>query len=278
MAARALLASRAARAYARAAVQAHRRVGAILVVVAIAGSAGAATAAAFEPIEGVWRIETSTRGEFLIQQRGPRQFVRTIIQGNRDCRTDESGFRARVGEATPIAGGKLDYTLRPVFRSQTCRSEGIGQGIIRIVSTDPQNYRQAACSARPGTGPPQYDANFRPTSSNTICRVAVRIRPPRRPVRARDVVKVPRVNCTRRARQFGRRVRLRLANPANEPVESAVVRLGKRALYRYRYPGTLRRSVLVRLPRRAARVRVVVKTTSNKSLASGRRYGACALR
>ena len=176
-----------------------------------------------------------------------------------------------------MAGGKLDYTLRPVFRSpRTCRSEGIGFGIIRIASTAPQDYRQVACSARPGTGPPQYDASFRPTASNTNCRVAVRIRAPRRPVKPREVVAVPRAACTQRARQFGRRVRLRLTNPANEPVESAVVRLGRRVLYRYRYPGTLRRSVLARLPSRAVRVRVAVKTTSNKSLSSARRYAACA--
>lgn len=205
---------------------------------------------------------------------------RTTIKGRDDCRPDERGFRALLGEETDIRGGGLDYALDPVFRAnETCGVTGVGQGIIRVTSTDPANYRHVACSARPGTGPPQYDASFEPTSSNTICRTSVRLRAPRPPVKPRDVTVLRRApRCTRRTRARGRRLRVRLTNPANEPVRTAVVRVGRRVIYRYEYPGRLRRSLVVRLPRRAARVRVAVRTTSNKTLASGRRYAKCARR
>lgn len=236
----------------------------------------AAPAAAFEPIEGVWRTETSTAGEYLIQQSAPGVFRMTTIKGNRHCEPDESGFRALVAERMLLRGSGLDYTWSPVYRFGDCSVDGIGQGIVRVLSTEKDSYRHVLCGARPGTGAPQFDAEYRPTADNTACRFAVRIRAPRRPVKARSLVRVRKApRCTRRTRARGRVARLRLLNPANEPVLSIRVRLGRRVLYSYDYPGKLRRLVKVRLPRRAARVRVIARTTSNKRFAVTRRYGRC---
>lgn len=235
----------------------------------------AAPASAFEPIEGVWRTETSTAGEYLIQRTAPGVFEMTTIRGNRHCSPDESGFRARVTEQMEIRGAGLDYAFDPVYRFPDCRIDGIGQGIVRVLSTAPR-YRHVLCGARPGTGPPQFDAEYRPTAANTACRFAVRIRAPRRPVTARSFARIPaKVRCTPRARARGRFAKLRLVDQANEPVLSIRVRLGARVLYRYDYPGKLRRVLRLRLPRRAARVAVVVRTTSNKRFDLARRYGAC---
>jgi hypothetical protein len=238
----------------------------------------AAPAAAFEPIEGVWRTETSTAGEYLIQRSGTGLFEMTTIKGNRHCEPDESGFRSLVTERMGLRGAGLDYAWDPVYRFGDCRVDGIGQGIVRVLSTDPRSYRHVLCGARPGTGAPQFDANYEPTASNTACRFAVRIRAPKAPVKARSLVRVRKApRCTRRTRARGRVARLRLLNPVNEPVLSVRVRLGRRVLYSYDYPGKLRRLVKVRLPRRAARVRVIARTTSNKRFTVGRRYGRCAV-
>jgi hypothetical protein len=235
----------------------------------------AAPVSAFEPIEGVWRTETSTEGEYLIQRSGPGTFKMTTIRGNDHCLPDESGFRARVTEQMELRGSGFEYVYDPVYRFPDCSIDGIGQGIARIVSTAPR-YRHVLCGARPGTGPPQFDAEYRPTDSDTACRFAVRIRPPVRPVRPASVVRVPRKPaCTRRARLRGRVAPLRLLDPANEPVLSIRVKLGRKVLYRYDYPGKLRRRVRVRLPRRQSRVSVLVRTTSNKRFDVARRYGAC---
>jgi len=235
----------------------------------------AAPASAFEPIEGVWRTETSTAGEYLIQRAGPGVFAMTTISGNRHCRPDESGFRARVTERMEVRGSGLDYAFDPVYRFLDCSIDGTGQGIVRVVSTAP-SYRHVLCSARPGTGAPQFDAEYRPTAANTVCRFAVRIRPPKRPVSPASIARIPRkVACTRGARVRGRVVPLRLINPTNEPVLSIRVRLGGRLLYRYDYPGQLRRAVRPRLPRSASRLTVVVRTTSNKSFSIARKYGSC---
>lgn len=235
-----------------------------------------AAAAAFEPIEGVWRAETSTRGEYLIQRSGPGVLKMTTIHGNRHCRPDESGFRSRVTEQVELRGGGLDYVFDPVYRFTTdCRIDGVGQGIARVLSAGPQ-YRHVLCSARPGTGPPQFDAEYRPTAANTVCRFAVRIRAPKRPVRARAIARVPgKVACTSRARVRGRVALLRLVNQANEPVLSIRVRVGGRVVYRYEYPGKLRPRLRLRLPSRAARVTVAIRTTSEKRFQVAQRYGAC---
>ncbi len=136
----------------------------------------AAPVSAFEPIEGVWRTETSTEGEYLIQRSGPGTFKMTTIRGNDHCLPDESGFRARVTEQMELRGSGFEYVYDPVYRFPDCSIDGIGQGIARIVSTAPR-YRHVLCGARPGTGPPQFDAEYRPTDSDTACRFAVRIRP-----------------------------------------------------------------------------------------------------
>jgi len=235
----------------------------------------AAPASAFEPIEGVWRTETSTAGEYLIQRSGPGMFKMTTIRGNRHCLPDESGFRARVTEQIDVRGAGFDYVYDPVYRFPDCSVDGVGQGVIKVISTAP-SYRHVFCAARPGTGPPQFDAAYQPTASNTVCRFSVRIRPPKPPVRPASIARVPKKPaCTRAARRRGRIAPLRLLNPANEPVLSIRVRLGGRVIYSYDYPGKLRPRVKVRLPRRASRVAVVVRTTSNKRFTVARRYGAC---
>jgi hypothetical protein len=253
-----------------------RRIAAVCAAGTLAAAA-AEPAIAFEPIEGVWRTETSTNAEYLIQQSAPGVFKRTVIKGRTDCQPDESGFRALVTEETDVRGAGFDYLYAPVYRfNSTCEVDGIGQGIVRIVSTDPQSFRHVFCGARPGTGAPQFDANYRPTASNTSCRFAVRIREPEAPVAVKDIAKVPRApRCTASRRKRGRVAKLRLREYANEPVLSLQVRLGKRVVYRYEYPGVLRRTVKLRLPKRGARLRLVVETTSNKSFKSSRRFGAC---
>lgn len=238
-------------------------------------AATAAPASAFEPIEGVWRTETSTAGEYLIQRSGPGTFKMTTIRGNRHCLPDESGFRARVTEQIDVRGAGFDYAYDPVYRFPDCSVDGVGQGVIKVISTAPR-YRHVFCGARPGTGPPQFDAAYQPTASNTVCRFSVRIRAPKPPVRPAALVRVPkRLACTRAARRRGRTMPLRLFDPANEPVLSIRVRLGGRTIYSYEYPGKLRRRVKVRLPRRPSRVTVVTRTTSNKRFTVARRYGAC---
>lgn len=235
----------------------------------------AAPATAFEPIEGVWRTETSTSAEYLIQESEPGVLTMTTIHGNRHCMPDESGFRALLGEEIEVRGSGLDYVFDPVYRfNSTCAIDTIGQGVARVISTDPQSYRHVLCSSR--TGPPQYDDEYRPTAAGTVCRFAVRIREPEEPVTLGAIAKVPRApRCTKARRARGRTAKLRLRNYANEPVLTLQVRLGKRTLYRYEYPGPLKRRVKLRLPKRASRVTVVVETTSNKSFERTRRYRAC---
>jgi hypothetical protein len=237
----------------------------------------AAPATAFEPIEGVWRTETSTSAEYLIQQSAPGVFKMTTIHGNAHCMPDESGFRALLGEEMEVRGSGLDYVYDPVYRfNSTCEIDGVGQGIARVTDTDPQNYRHVLCSARPGTGAPQFDANYQPTSANTVCRFGVRIREPEKPVSLGAIARKPRApRCTPARRARGRVATLRLRNYANEPVLALQVRLGKRLRYRYEYPGALRRTVKLRLPKRGVRLRVTVETTSNKNFRRGWRYGAC---
>jgi hypothetical protein len=238
-------------------------------------AASAAPASAFEPIEGVWRTETSTAGEYLIQQASPGVFKMTTIRGNRHCMPDEKGFRARVTEQVEIRGGGFDYAYNPVYRFPDCSVDGIGEGIVRVVSTSP-TYRHVVCGARPGTGAPQFDAAYQPTASNTVCRFAVRIRPPKPPVRAASLARVPRkLACTPAARRRGRIAPLRLLNPANEPVLSILVKLGGRTLYRYEYPGKLRGRLKLHLPRRTSRLTVAVRTTSDKRFVVARKYGSC---
>ena len=235
----------------------------------------AAPAAAFEPIEGVWRTETSTAGEYLIQRSGPGMFKMTTIRGNRHCLPDESGFRSLVTEQIDVRGAGFDYAYDPQYRLPDCTLTGVGQGVIKVISTAP-SYRHVFCAARPGTGPPQFDAAFRPTASNTVCRFSVRIRAPKPPVRPASLARVPRrLPCTRAARRRGRTAPLRLLSPANEPVLSIRVRLGGRTIYSYDYPGKLRPRLKLHLPRRRSRLAVVVRTTSNKRFVVARRYGAC---
>lgn len=254
---------------------ASMRLTATLVASLALSAVAAAPASAFEPIEGVWRTETSTAGEYLIQRSGPGTFKMTTIRGNRHCLPDESGFRARVTEQVDVRGAGFDYFYDPVYRFPDCSVDGVGQGVIKVIGTVPR-YRHVICGARPGTGPPQFDAAYRPTASNTVCRFSVRIRPPKPPVRSASVARVPkRLACTRVARRRGRIAPLRLLDPANEPVLSIRVKLGGRTIYSYDYPGKLRRRVKVRLPRRASRVAVVARTTSNKRFTVARRYGVC---
>jgi hypothetical protein len=237
----------------------------------------AGPAMAFEPIEGVWRTETSTNAEYLIQQSAPGVFKRTVIKGRTDCQSDESGFRAHVTEETEVRGSGLDYVYDPVFRvSSTCESAGVGQGVVRVTSTDPQAFRHVFCNARPGTGAPQFDAEYRPTAANTGCRFAVRVREPQAPVTAKAIAKVPKApRCTPTRRKRGRVAKLRLREYANEPVLKLQVRLRGRVIYSYEYPGVLRRTVKLRLPKRGARLRLAIETTSNKSFQTTRRFGAC---
>ncbi|MGE4427906.1 MAG: hypothetical protein AB7G37_15765 [Solirubrobacteraceae bacterium] len=238
---------------------------------------GPSAAQAFEPLEGVWRIETSTQGEYLIQAEKPGALRMVTIHGNDHCRPDESGFRTRVGERVSIRGTGLDYTWTSVFRfTSTCALDGRGQGIMRVLEAGPDRYRHVACSARPGTGPPQFDAAYRPTSANTNCRFAVRIRAPRTPVTGRSYAKPPATpRCTRRARARGRTARLRVRNVKNEPILSVRVTLRGKTIYRYAYPGKVRRTVRLKLPRKGARLVVRVKTTSGKSFKATKRYRAC---
>ncbi len=254
----------------------NRRIAAVCAAGTLA-AVSAGPAMAFEPIEGVWRTETSTSAEYLIQKSAPGVFKMTTIKGRTDCQPDESGFRALVTEEMEVRGAGLDYVFDPVYRfNSTCQVDGIGQGIARVTSTDPQSFRHVLCSARPGMGAPQVDADYQPTASTTVCRVGIRIREPQAPVTVKDVAKVPPApRCTAARRKRGRVAKLRLRDYANEPVLSLQVRLGTRVVYSYEYPGVLRRTVKLRLPKRGVRLRLVVETTSNKSFETSRRFAAC---
>lgn len=257
-----------------------KRIGAISAVIgAVIGPlAVAVPAAAFEPIEGVWQADGSSGGAFLIQQKAPGVFRTVTIQGRRDCIPDEHGFFHLVGNESELRGGGLDYAAAWVWRAEEdCTVAGTGLGVARVISTQPGNYRLVSCVARPDTGPPLFDAAYRPTSSNTRCRPAVRIRAPQPPVALASFAAVaPAPRCTREARRRGRSVRIRLSDHANEPVFAIEVRLGRRVVYRYDYPGTLATSVALRLPARGSRLSIAIMTTSNKFFARTRRFSRCA--
>src|ERR687892_1735321 len=103
----------------------NRRIAAVCAAGTLAAAA-AEPAIAFEPIEGVWRTETSTSAEYLIQQSAPGVFKMTTIKGRTDCQPDESGFRALVTEEMEVRGAGLDYAYDPVFRNNaTCEIAGI---------------------------------------------------------------------------------------------------------------------------------------------------------
>lgn len=234
--------------------------------------AASAPAVAFEPIEGVWRTEGSSQGAFLVQQKAPGAFRKVTIQGNRNCVGDEFGFYHLVGDETEVRGGGLDYSYTPQWRTNGCAVTGTGIGIYRVISARPSDYRLAACAARPGTGAPRFDAAYRPTAPNTHCNVAVRIREPVPPVTLSSFAAVPRMpRCTRRVKRHGRNVKVQLRNQANEPVLALEIRLGRRVVYRYDYPGKLAGTVTVRLPARGSRLWIGLKTTSNKLLLRARR-------
>ena len=256
---------------------ATRRVRALAAVpAAVTGAlAAAAPAGAFEPVEGVWKSEGFSGGAFLIQQKAPGVFRQVTIDGRRDCVPDEHGFFYLVGNESEMRGGGLDYFAANTWRTQDCAATTTGVSIYRVISTQP--YRMASCAARSDAGPPRYDAGYRPTAPNTYCTTAVRIRAPQPPAALASFVTVARApRCTPQARRRGRSVRIRLSDHANEPVFALEVRLGRRVVYRYDYPGTLSRSVAVRLPARRSRLSIAIKTTSNKSFVHTRRFSRCA--
>lgn len=91
-------------------------------------------------------------------------FRRVTIQGTRDCVPDEHGVFYRVGDEGEIRGGGLDYASAAMWRTPDCTPGGIGLTVSRVIGTAPGSYRLASCAARPDTGPPQFDAAYRPTS------------------------------------------------------------------------------------------------------------------
>ena len=244
---------------------------------AVIGSfATPAPAVAFEPIEGVWRSEGSSGSVTLVQQKAPGVFRSVIIQGHRDCVGDDRGFVNQVGREIEMRGGGLDYQAAVVWVAEDCTPGGTGLSVYRVISAEPGNYRLRVCAAEPGTGAPQIDAAYNATSPTTRCTTSIRVHEPRPPVTLSSFVAVPRApRCTRQTRRRGRSIQIRLSNQTNEPVFEIKVRIGRRVVYRYDYPGTLAPSVRVRVPKRPSQLSIAIKTTSNKSFTRTQQFSRC---
>jgi hypothetical protein len=234
-------------------------------------------ASAFEPIEGVWQTTSDIAAEHLWQQTAPGTFHQYVIQGTTTCQADANGFLNDINLAKgSVQGSGLDYSgTAPFYSFSDCSLIGDGQQVVHILSTDPSDFRMAQCSAQPGTGAPQYDANYRPTDPNTLCTEYRRIRPPEPPITSIDqIASLSKAQCTRRRAK----VRVGLTNPANEPLLSAVVKLGRRTVVDYEYPGPVPNVTKVRLPAKGGKLTVSVETTTHKSFSKTRRYHRCGSR
>lgn len=239
----------------------------------------AAPAGAFEPIEGVWQVEHEPVAEHLIQETSPGQFMMRKINGKPECFEDTHGFlNAPVGDLISIfSGSGLDYTGFG-FNADSITCEATGEQhprIYRVVSTDPYVFAMCASSS----GPPQYDANYQPTSTGTSCLREVRIRAPEPPATFELISSIPaEPKCTSRARAKGRKIKVPLHPQANEPLLSARIKLGRRTVLLYNYPGVVPPKTRIKLPAKGGRLEVALETTSKKAFKQSKRYKPCQMK
>jgi hypothetical protein len=255
-----------------------RVVPALLATVVTFLALSTASASAFAPIEGVWEVTSPPNAMLLIQETSPEHFQDRNIRGEVGCAFDENGFVNPVGIFNgELIGSGLEYGgFRVALSSETCRPIGEDAAVTKIISTAPSSYRLRTCVGALGTGPPQYDAEFLPTSSTTHCSEALRVRPPEAPVTFGRITSLPPPGvCNGAAQRRGRVIKVKLKNPLNEPLLSALVKLGPRIVVDFQYPATFPALTKIRLPSGRSALRITLKTTSGKTFAKKRIYGPC---
>jgi len=234
-------------------------------------------AAAFAPIEGVWEVTRPPNALFLIQETGPEHFQDRNIRGEVGCVVDANGFVNPVaildGE---LIGSGLEYGgFRVSLSDETCAQIGTDPAVTKIFSTEPSSYRLRTCVNFEG-GTPQYNTEFQPTGASTHCSEAVRVRPPEAPVTFAKITTLPPTPaCTAAAGRRGRALKLKLSNPINEPLLSAIIKLGSKVVLNYQYPATVPALTKITLPAGKETLTIKVVTTSGKTFTRKRHYGAC---
>ncbi len=237
------------------------------------------SAAAFAPIEGVWEVTSPPNSVLLIQETSPGHFQDRNIRGEAGCVVDEEGFVNKVGILDgELVGSGLEYGgFRSALSDETCEPTGQSyQALTKIISADPTDYRLRNCISSAEGEPVQVDSELRPTAPTTHCDEWVRIHPPEAPATFNRIVTVPPAPaCTAATRRRGRLLKLKLRNPVNEPLLSAIVKLGSTVVLSYQYPATVPPLTKITLPAGRKALTIKVVTTSGKTFKRKRHYGAC---
>ena len=205
-------------------------------------------------------------GEVLVEATGAGTYKGTVVKD-----TQFSTCTHRAGEVMWEMAATADPNVftggHNWFNTSTCTFQTPkGRAKWTITSTDPANFTLSFCTVPPSntTDPPDNDP--------TGCSELKRIRPPAAAPTFASTVVLPKAGKKCRSR---RNFRIRLRQPAADPLQSATVKVNGRTVRTIKRDRITAPVDLRDLPKGRYTVLITATTASGKTIKGSRKYRTC---